>query len=217
MYLRGQARRGPTLREAVLMHAVARLVLHPLIPNIQTSWVKMGPDGAAACLDGRRQRSRRHADEREHLARGRHAARPGVPAGGDGGADPLARPHAAAAGHAVPARCPGAPAASFNAARTRAGGADAVPAVSKPRRSSNVKVRLRMGGSPCASRTARSSGWSMSMPIPGRRSTVGSIPRAPRRGKMRQEAVVAEAQRHRLRRRASGRRSSRARRAPERW
>jgi FO synthase len=32
------------------MHAIARLVLHPLVPNIQASWVKMGPDGAAACL-----------------------------------------------------------------------------------------------------------------------------------------------------------------------
>ena len=51
MYLRGQARKGPTLREAVLMHAVARLALHPLITNIQTSWVKMGPDGAALCLN----------------------------------------------------------------------------------------------------------------------------------------------------------------------
>ena len=50
MYLRGMARKGPTLREAVLMHAVARLVLHPLITNIQTSWVKMGPEGAALCL-----------------------------------------------------------------------------------------------------------------------------------------------------------------------
>jgi FO synthase len=51
MYLRGRARRGPTFREAVLMHAVARLALHPMITNIQTSWVKMGPDGAAACLN----------------------------------------------------------------------------------------------------------------------------------------------------------------------
>jgi FO synthase len=50
MQLRGQSRFGPTFREAVLMHAVARLVLHPLIQNIQTSWVKMGPQGAAACL-----------------------------------------------------------------------------------------------------------------------------------------------------------------------
>jgi FO synthase len=51
MYLRGMARKGPTLREAVLMHAVGRLVLHPLITNIQTSWVKMGPEGAAMCLN----------------------------------------------------------------------------------------------------------------------------------------------------------------------
>ena len=51
MYLRGLARSGPTLREAVLMHAVARLALHPLITNIQTSWVKMGPEGAAMCLN----------------------------------------------------------------------------------------------------------------------------------------------------------------------
>jgi len=50
IYLKGRARRGPTWREAVLMHAVARLVLHPLITNIQTSWVKMGGEGAAFCL-----------------------------------------------------------------------------------------------------------------------------------------------------------------------
>ncbi len=51
LYLKGRARRGPTLREAVLMHAVARLALHPHIVNIQTSWVKMGPRGARACLE----------------------------------------------------------------------------------------------------------------------------------------------------------------------
>jgi len=51
MYLKGLARRGPTFREAVLMHAVARLALNPHITNIQTSWVKMGPEGAAACLN----------------------------------------------------------------------------------------------------------------------------------------------------------------------
>jgi FO synthase len=50
LYLRGQARKGPTFREAVLMHAVARLALHPLVPNIQVSWVKMGLEGARACL-----------------------------------------------------------------------------------------------------------------------------------------------------------------------
>ena len=33
-----------------MMHAVARLALHPVTPNIQVSWVKMGEDGVAACL-----------------------------------------------------------------------------------------------------------------------------------------------------------------------
>jgi FO synthase len=51
IYLKGQARNGPTFREAILMHAVARLALHPHIQNIQASWVKMGPAGVAACLD----------------------------------------------------------------------------------------------------------------------------------------------------------------------
>lgn len=51
IWRKGKARSGPTYREAVLMHAIARLVLHPLIPNIQASWVKMGPDGAAMLLD----------------------------------------------------------------------------------------------------------------------------------------------------------------------
>ncbi|GBF97862.1 hypothetical protein Rsub_11212 [Raphidocelis subcapitata] len=50
VFLRGGARRGPTLRECVLAHAVARLVLHPHITNIQASWVKMGPERAAALL-----------------------------------------------------------------------------------------------------------------------------------------------------------------------
>ena len=50
MYLKGQARRGPSFREAILMHAVARLVFNGLIDNIQASWVKMGREGVAACL-----------------------------------------------------------------------------------------------------------------------------------------------------------------------
>ncbi|MDP6950445.1 MAG: 5-amino-6-(D-ribitylamino)uracil--L-tyrosine 4-hydroxyphenyl transferase CofH [Arenicellales bacterium] len=50
LYRKGWARPGPTFREAILGHAVARLVLHPHITNIQTSWVKMGPTGASACL-----------------------------------------------------------------------------------------------------------------------------------------------------------------------
>jgi FO synthase len=51
LWRKGRTRSGPSFREAVLMHAVSRLVLHPVIPNIQTSWVKMGPEGAAVCLD----------------------------------------------------------------------------------------------------------------------------------------------------------------------
>ncbi len=50
MYYRGHSRQGPTFRETLLMHAVSRLVLHPLIPNIQVSWVKLGEDGVRACL-----------------------------------------------------------------------------------------------------------------------------------------------------------------------
>ena len=51
MYLKGLSRRGPSFREAVLMHSVARLVFHGQIENIQASWVKMGLDGVAACLN----------------------------------------------------------------------------------------------------------------------------------------------------------------------
>ncbi|MCP4001140.1 MAG: 5-amino-6-(D-ribitylamino)uracil--L-tyrosine 4-hydroxyphenyl transferase CofH [Gammaproteobacteria bacterium] len=51
MYLRGETRPGPTWREVMLMHAVGRLALHPVIPNIQVSWVKLGRQGAANCLN----------------------------------------------------------------------------------------------------------------------------------------------------------------------
>jgi len=50
MYKRGQSRKGPTWRETVMMHAVARLVLAGQIDSIQSSWVKLGVDGAAALL-----------------------------------------------------------------------------------------------------------------------------------------------------------------------
>lgn len=52
LYQRGQARPGPSYREALLMHAVARLVLDGHINNIQASWVKMGHEGVAHCLSG---------------------------------------------------------------------------------------------------------------------------------------------------------------------
>jgi len=50
MFHKGGARRGPTYREAILMHAVARLALNPLITNIQASWVKLGAEGARRCM-----------------------------------------------------------------------------------------------------------------------------------------------------------------------
>jgi FO synthase len=50
IYLKGVARSGPTFREALLVHAVARLALHPWITNVQASWVKLGLGGAAAVL-----------------------------------------------------------------------------------------------------------------------------------------------------------------------
>jgi FO synthase len=50
MWLRGHARSGPTFGETLLVHAVARLALHPWITNIQVSWVKLGAQGVAAAL-----------------------------------------------------------------------------------------------------------------------------------------------------------------------
>jgi FO synthase len=50
MWLRGQARSGPTFGETLLVHAIARLALHPWITNIQVSWVKLGAQGVAAAL-----------------------------------------------------------------------------------------------------------------------------------------------------------------------
>ncbi len=51
MYRRGLARPGPTWRETVLMHSIARLVLSPVLKNIQVSWVKLGTAGAARILN----------------------------------------------------------------------------------------------------------------------------------------------------------------------
>jgi FO synthase len=52
IFRKGLARPGPTFREALLMHAVGRLALHPWITNVQASWVKLGLDGAQAALAG---------------------------------------------------------------------------------------------------------------------------------------------------------------------
>jgi FO synthase len=50
IFLAGRARRGPTFAEALLLHSVARLALHPAITNIQASWVKLGPEGVRQAL-----------------------------------------------------------------------------------------------------------------------------------------------------------------------
>jgi FO synthase len=50
IYLQRKARRGPTWREVVLMHAVARIAYHGLIDNIQASWVKLGVGGVRQLL-----------------------------------------------------------------------------------------------------------------------------------------------------------------------
>ena len=50
IYLAGIARPGPTLRENLAVHAMARILLHGRIHNIQTSWVKLGVKGTQAML-----------------------------------------------------------------------------------------------------------------------------------------------------------------------
>jgi FO synthase len=50
IYLQRRSRRGPTFRETLLMHAVARIAYHGLIDNVQASWVKIGFDGVRQLL-----------------------------------------------------------------------------------------------------------------------------------------------------------------------
>ena len=52
IYLAGVARPGPTMRDNVVVHALARLLLHGLVDNVQTSWVKLGTAGTQAMLRG---------------------------------------------------------------------------------------------------------------------------------------------------------------------
>jgi FO synthase len=52
IYLAGVARPGPTERENRVVHAMARILLHGRIDNIQCSWVKLGVDGCRAVLRG---------------------------------------------------------------------------------------------------------------------------------------------------------------------
>ena len=50
LFKQGKSRQGPSLRETILMHSVARLVLYPHITNIQASWTKMGPEAIELAL-----------------------------------------------------------------------------------------------------------------------------------------------------------------------
>jgi FO synthase len=50
IYLKRAARRGPTWREVLLVHAVARIAFHGLIDHVQASWVKVGAAGARQLL-----------------------------------------------------------------------------------------------------------------------------------------------------------------------
>jgi FO synthase len=50
IYLQRKARRGPTFRETVLVHAVARIAYHGFIDNVQASWVKIGVHGVRQLL-----------------------------------------------------------------------------------------------------------------------------------------------------------------------
>jgi len=50
IYLAGKARPGATFEESLRMHAIARILLDGLIPNIQVSWVKLGVDTCQAIL-----------------------------------------------------------------------------------------------------------------------------------------------------------------------
>jgi FO synthase len=50
IYLQHKSRRGPTFRETILMHAIARIAYHGLIDNIQVSWTKIGHAGAQQLL-----------------------------------------------------------------------------------------------------------------------------------------------------------------------
>ncbi|MFF5230346.1 bifunctional FO biosynthesis protein CofGH [Dactylosporangium sp. NPDC000521] len=52
IYLAGIARPGPTWRDNRAVHAMARILLHGRIDNIQCSWVKLGDEGTVAMLNG---------------------------------------------------------------------------------------------------------------------------------------------------------------------
>ena len=108
IYLKGRRRPGPTFREAVLMHAVGRLALHPWITNVQASWVKLGIDGAQAALRaGANDLGGTLMNESISRAAGAAHGQEMPPEGMEDG-DPRDRPHAAPADDALRHAGPGA-------------------------------------------------------------------------------------------------------------
>ncbi len=101
MYVKGLARRGPTFRETLLVHAVGRLALHPWITNIQASWVKLGPDGTRQALGaGVNDLGGTLMNESISRSAGAEYGQE-LPPERDGGADPFGRPRAATADDAL--------------------------------------------------------------------------------------------------------------------
>ncbi|MFJ6730137.1 bifunctional FO biosynthesis protein CofGH [Streptomyces sp. NPDC091281] len=143
VYLAGIARPGPTPRENRVVTAMARLLLHGLVPHVQTSWVKLGAEGAAEMLRcgaddlggtlmeetisrmaGSRHGSYRSVSELEAVARA--AGRPARQRGTLYGAVPDERRAAAVASDGVLPRLPPRPgsggAAGCETAPPRSGG-----------------------------------------------------------------------------------------------
>lgn len=94
IYLAGVARPGPSMRDNRAVHAMARLLLHGRIPNIQCSWVKLGDSGTRVLLEGgandlggtlmeetiSRMAGSRHGSRKEPIELAEIAARVGRPA-----------------------------------------------------------------------------------------------------------------------------------------
>ena len=81
LYLAGASRPGPTHRDNRAVHALARIMLHGRISQIQTSWVKLGVERHPGDAQRWGQRPGRHADGGDHLPDGRIRARLGQDGG----------------------------------------------------------------------------------------------------------------------------------------
>ena len=101
IYLQRKARRGPTFRENLLVHAVARIAYRGTIDNIQSGWVKIGFDSVRQLLQRRLQRRRWDVDGREHLPGRRGDPRTGGHGRRLRGVGGIDRAHPGPANHAL--------------------------------------------------------------------------------------------------------------------